>query len=732
MIQQRVNVLHDHYGITRGTALNRVNGLELEDFTAAFLELRDALKELQWYGLLNFNKIVGRLGKFGGEFTWTPGTTDLRIPYTHLTTQTKFLKDLRYVDDELARLQLKRFEARRGSTQTSLLAQKYYDVLLPSSPLVSAFSAIDPDDASVLDQTIEQSRKDRGQDECDQRRLLFALLHFATLRGSKRCIEKLLLRIESLRDFGNHLHWLVIKLGRRKTLQDRQTFHNTPEPKAPRIAVTESVNQLVHVIHRLGFMLRAALHKKDSFGRLPLHHAVQYGLFDICQEILKYMKSYEVAHNPIYSSPALLPDSEGLTALNVAVLTGNVAVTKLLLEDHHQSTGPETNTNISHIGLLPGKLLTTALKLDSLAIIQLLHTSIIDVNYKDYNNETALYLAVRSGRSEYVTTLLEVPNKNGKMDLDAPEQVYGWTPLILACVKGDLPVMELVLRAGADPRVQDIFGWTAKDHAAFRGYLPIAKTLMTLDIQSPKEGSRINTPCHMMQRFRKLSRTYDDPGYFGQDVPPGYSQIHINLGPLDTYKPVTAVNLSPYVSPDAYNPQREAYFQVEIRAINGDQSSHVIQLPILEDMANKPWRFLTEDAKTFKLAFNIFDANATGHKGGSLIGSAVALLENLKQGLGPKRESLIRDFTIPILQKDTLNFIGTVTFYFLVITPFPHPRQIPGAKQGLQLRRHNSPTLIGHRGSPQSAVNDTGQVTSIQGSVRMILAAGNCRLERTL
>ena len=80
-------------------------------------------------------------------------------------------------------------------------------------------------------------------------------------------------------------------------------------------------------------------------------------------------------------------------------------------------------------------------------------------------------------------------------------------------------------------------------------------------------------------------------------------------------------------------------------------------------MANKPWRFLTEHPKDFELAFSIFHAKTAVHGGEPLIGSAFALLESLKQGLGSKHESLSRDSTIPVLQKDALNFTGKVIFY---------------------------------------------------------------------
>jgi hypothetical protein len=161
IIQQRVNALHDHYGVTERTAFDSANRLELEDLIAAFIELRDILKQLQWYELVNLDKIVGRLAKFEGRVAWSPGSNGLRIPDTYLAIRTECLKTLRYVNDVLARLQSKRAELVLAQPSLSLLQQKYYDELLASLPLISASSAINLDDASILDQMFEQCVKDQ-------------------------------------------------------------------------------------------------------------------------------------------------------------------------------------------------------------------------------------------------------------------------------------------------------------------------------------------------------------------------------------------------------------------------------------------------------------------------------------------------------------------------------------------------------------------------------------------
>lgn len=53
-----------------------------------------------------------------------------------------------------------------------------------------------------------------------------------------------------------------------------------------------------------------------------------------------------------------------------------------------------------------------------------------------------------------------------------------------------------------------------------------------------------------------------------------------------------------------------------------------------------------------------------------LTGCGIALLDSLKNGLGSHRESLVRDFTIPILEDGSSRFIGTVTITAIVVAPF--------------------------------------------------------------
>jgi glycerophosphodiester phosphodiesterase len=291
--------------------------------------------------------------------------------------------------------------------------------------------------------------------------------------------------------------------------------------------------------------------------------------------------------------------------------------------------------------------------------------------------------------------------------VDALEIVYGWTPLFIACAEGHLSIVELLLQAGASQGICNLSGWTAKDHAAFRGHIKIAETLRASNAGNPAfiPGS---APCwtgavasalrstFAMQQGEGITRpTSDLPGTSARYSPINESQILVNLRSFDSHKDVIAVDLSQYLSPNDYTIHPETGFSVEISAIGASGTSLVMQLPILEDMTNNPWFFSTKDPSKVKLVFNILRGITDADRGDqmTLVGSGIALLESIKQGLGSKRESLIRDYSTPILEKDTLKFIGTVSFSCVIVTPFSHPEITPPATDDLW--NEDRPTKVG-------------------------------------
>ncbi|KAH6672395.1 hypothetical protein B0J14DRAFT_655279 [Halenospora varia] len=177
----------------------------------------------------------------------------------------------------------------------------------------------------------------------------------------------------------------------------------------------------------------------------------------------------------------------------------------------------------------------------------------------------------------------------------------------------------------------------------------------------------------------------------------GENRIFVNFGTLNTREPKAAVNLSPYISRCPYNLYPEISFSVEISALGATGLSE-IKLPILNDTTNEPCVLLSHDPSAAEIISRIFEERMDSAGKGVLISTAIALLRHLKECLGSKLESLVEDYTLPILEKDSIEFIGTVTFDCLIVTPYPHPHADATLIEPHEIWNPNGPTqVVGHR-----------------------------------
>ncbi len=253
--------------------------------------------------------------------------------------------------------------------------------------------------------------------------------------------------------------------------------------------------------------------------------------------------------------------------------------------------------------------------------------------------------------------------------------------MIFACVHGHLSVVELLLEAEANEYLRGAFGRTARDHAAFRGFWPIGKLLAA-------------TPSEISARIPKTQLLETNA------LPPsrvGETRIFVNLGTLNTREFKPALDMNPYVSKLPYNPYPETGFSIQISANGAVGSTGLIQLPVLNDTTNYPHLFTTTDLGRVQLVFSVFKASIEPRQENEHIGGAVALLAELKSGLGSARESLIRNYTIPVLDRYSLEPMGAITFNLLIVKPFPDLRSHSVAPREIWDQAGRT-QIIGHRG----------------------------------
>jgi glycerophosphodiester phosphodiesterase len=291
--------------------------------------------------------------------------------------------------------------------------------------------------------------------------------------------------------------------------------------------------------------------------------------------------------------------------------------------------------------------------------------------------------------------------------VDFHETINLWTALDIAAIQGHKNVVEILIKAGAERSKSDLSNWTAIDHAGWRGHLEIAEMLKSHNEKSPSvlndgyaaanesktEGAGRPSPTPVVPRGHTARAS---------SVLQNESQIIVHLGSWDRNKNTPVLILTPEASLAAASASYPmSCFSIGVSITGGTGSNYVVRLPLVEDTTNIPLIFSTMDPSQFKLVFDLYcsssDTSYTNDEKKVLLGSGIALPMCLQQSLGPERESLIRDYTIPILERKTLKYIAAVTFSFLVASPFSHRETLPIATHALW--NVGGPTkVIGHRG----------------------------------
>ncbi|KAL2192417.1 Glycerophosphoryl diester phosphodiesterase family-domain-containing protein [Corynascus similis CBS 632.67] len=772
---RRLKVLQDRYGNSPEVVTN-LDDDEIEELMGAVLELRSQLRKLQWFGEINrrgFVKITKKLDK--------------KIPNTATQTTTQH----RYIS---TKVDPRPFA--RGNTIVRLLSEinKWISVLGDSHHVDDARSersthslgratakamlSVPPALLDQLDQAIRNDDVEALRDglttgnllntEPASQRVLLNVLQRSISARSRRSIAFLLENIISLEEPDdinerNCIHRLVIHIGRTKTASARND--DAPNPAAypfagaaqyaqnyltpatspsptPRVCGLkesnlltkddEAVQMLTYLLQSLKPSQREALSSKDSFGRIPLHYAAQFGFVVVCQILMKKMQEWGQFNVENGIDAAEWQDKDGNAPVHLSVLGGHRLTTKALLQGEDWQGVSDNKAEMRRAISKSSAVLAIATKANFKPIVEMLVEAGVDINWQDKAGETALHIAARFGHDECAKVLLKGTSEQ-KADLELVENSFAWTPLHIAAVDGHLSVAQLLVDAGANVDKTDSSGWTAKEHAALRGHLPIARLLAAHsrgeddsgtsssdDEKGTTEPVAREVASLEDRRSNGSSRAAEPVKSFGHRYLRDESLVLVSLGSMDMRKNIEAVTLDKVPLAEAHNTQLDTALSIVVSAQGAQGEPTIIDMPVHENISTEPIVFTTLDASKVKLLFDIVPTYSGNEN--NKVGRGVALLSSVRPTIGAKRMNLQGDVCVPIVGAN-LDVIGTVHFNFLVITPFSHPN-MEVTEQQTYWKKMTSTMVIGHRGLGKNLVSNRSLQLG-ENTVPSFIAAAN-------
>lgn len=745
---------------------------ETEELMGALLELRSQFRKLQWFGEINrrgFVKITKKLDKkvpnSATQHRYIATKVDPK-PFAKDNTLARLLNDINKWMSAVGDAQ--NIEDNRSERSIRSLGRASAKAMLtvPSSLLDQMDQAIRDNNVEALKNHLKEAKF--ALSEAPAQGLLHNLLQRSISARSKDSIEFLLSNLKTLDEADdinerNCIHRLVIHIGRTKSANARESDspaypfpagnhyasqYITPaaspsaSPDSRHVKETnlldkndEAVQVLIFLLDRLSEDQRPALSTRDSFGRLPLHYAAQFGFVVVCQIIMTKMQEWGQFNVEDGIDAEDWQDKEGNAPLHLAVIGGHPLTIQALLQGENWQ-GPSEDKLARRRGISKSSaVLAIATKSNFKTIVNLLVEAGVDINWQDSSGETALHIAARFGHDDCARILLQGTEEQ-KADLELVEKNFNWTPLHIAAVDGHLSVAKLLIEAGADVDKIDSSGWTAREHAALRGHLVLADLLkenshmndaaLTAqtngDGQSTTNGGSPPKVESLEDRRSKVTTRVAEPiKTFGHRYLKDESLVLVSLGSMDMRRDVDAVKLDRVPLNEAHTTQLDTALSVVVSANGAQGEPTIIDLPVHENISTEPIVFTTKDASKVKLLFDIVPTYSGNEK--NKIGRAVALLSSIRPSVGSKRMNLQGDVCVPVVSSSTLEVIGTVNFNFLVVTPFSHPNMEVTSEQ-TYWKKLASTMVIGHRGLGKNNTSNKSLQLG-ENTVESFIAAAN-------
>lgn len=759
-LSRRLRLLYDRYGMA-SKLHDGMDKDEMEDLMGALLELRGQYRKLQWYGEVNrrgFVKITKKLDKKIPSSSAQQQYLLSKVDPKPFATNNKLTQDMRAINDWLSSLgpikQPDDASSVRSGSSGSLRITTKSQLKIPSSTLEAFDEAIRSDGSVRLLQLLESALGKATEPQREA--LLLELLQRAIHFRARYCIESILTRVTTLGQVDdmnkrNCLHRLVIAIGRARALEmsakseslatdlNAVTFINAAQPpvRAPGALKiqerdpdtdlgkdTEAEDLLAFILEHLSAQQRPAIAAKDSYGRLPLHYAAQYGLVEVSKKLMVFMHDWDLFDISDGIDSSVWQDVEGYAPLHLAVIGGHYRTTKALLFVDDQRA--VDRTRLAHTDVEKnGASLALATKSNFTKIVSLLVEAGVDVNYQDQQGETALHIAARFGHAECARILLDAGGAC-TIDVELAEKTYGWTPLFIACVDGHAEVVKLLVKKGAMVSKRDYSGWTPQEHAALRGHLDIAHYLRewtpapslnaSPDIAAQASASILANGSLEDRRSKAMGKDVSNGKAsapiktFGHRYLTNESMVLVSLGSMDARKNLESVLLESIALNDAHATQLDTALSLVVTAQGAVGEPTIIDLPVHENISTSPIAFTTKDPTKVKVLFDLVPTYAGSTD--KVIGRAVAMLSSIKPTIGTKRMNLQGDLSVPLMSRDTLDVIGSVNFNFIIITPFSHPSM--SVSEDRTYWKASSTRIIGHRGLGKNMAPDADKKRSLQ------------------
>ncbi|CAI6078939.1 unnamed protein product [Clonostachys chloroleuca] len=298
------------------------------------------------------------------------------------------------------------------------------------------------------------------------------------------------------------------------------------------------------------------------------------------------------------------------------------------------------------VALLLEPLLNTAIASRSLDVARLLIKKGWGVRFVGKSGNTILH----TGLAELVRDIVALG-----VDVDARESVRGWTAITTASVQGHHAVVEALIQSGARAEIPDYRGWLAKDHAAYRGHMKVVDAIKSDGCnQYPPEAVPIRVGFLHSPRH---------PGPVERDHPP--------------------VDITPYKRRISPLQVHDTSLELSISLAGSDQNKTGL-LPYLSENSGRPWCFTTTDPHNAAVVLKVSNlADRTS------IGTGVALVGSLTPSLGSKRDTLIRDYNVPLVS-DRFGHVGSAVITVVIARPYNGAYSPPQTSQTLALEKSGS------------------------------------------